>query len=280
MLAHLKDRWIATPVGSVPYYLPEADGVVARARKGSSQVAVQLIGGTESMSKRLILAGCDPAISLLARMAERLSGVEIVTVPASSRRSLDWLKQGLVHIAGSHLEDPGSGDFNVPHLRRLMPNEDLAVVTFARWEEGFVVARGNPLGIRSAADLVQPRVRLINRERGSGSRTLLDSLLREAGVPARKVVGYEEVAAGHLDAAHSVASGAADCCLATPSAARAFRLDFVPLHEERFDFAIRREFLDLPAVRAILDVLQRSALRRKLESLAGYDTSETGRLVA
>jgi molybdate-binding protein/DNA-binding XRE family transcriptional regulator len=279
VLAQIKNRWIATAAGSVPYYLPEADGVVARARKGSSRVAVQLIGAAESVSKRLFLAGCDPAISLLARMAERLVGVEIVTVPASSRRSLDWLKQGLVHIAGSHLEDPGSGDFNVPYLRRLMPKEDLAVVTFARWEEGFVVARRNPLGIRSAADLARPRVRLINRERGSGSRALLDSLLRKAGVPARKVLGYGQVAAGHLDAARSVAEGAADCCLATPSAARAFRLDFVPLHEERFDLAIRREFLELLAVRAILDVLQRAALRRKLESLAGYNTSETGRVV-
>lgn len=280
ILAQLRNKWVAAPVESVPYYLPEADGIVARSRKGTSEAAVHLIGAAESLGKRLFIAGCDPAIGLLARMAERLSGVEIVTVPASSRRALDWLKQGLVHIAGSHLEDPASGEFNVPYLRRLMPKEDIAVVTFARWEEGFVVAAGNPLAIRQTGDLAQPKVRLINREAGSGSRTLLDSLLRNAGIPTNEVPGYDRVAAGHLDAAHSVATGAADCCLATPSAARAFGLDFVPLHEERFDFAVRREFLDLPAVRSILDVLQRAVLRRKLESLAGYDTSETGRVVA
>lgn len=280
VLAWLKERWVAAPAESVPYYLPDADGILTRSRKGASEASVQLIGSPETLSKRLFIAGCDPAIGFLARMAERVSGVEIVTVPASSRRALDWLKRGLVHIAGSHLEDPASGEYNVPYLRRLIPKDEVSVVTFARWDEGFVVARGNPLGIRQAADLARPKVRLVNRESGSGSRALLDALLSKAGIRADKIPGYDRVAAGHLDAAHAVATGSADCCLATLSAARAFGLDFIPLHRERFDFAVRREFIDLPAVRGILDVLQRAALRRKLESLAGYDTSETGRVVA
>jgi molybdate-binding protein/DNA-binding XRE family transcriptional regulator len=278
-LARLKERWIAGPVPSVPYYLPEADGIVKQTRKGSSQATVQLIGADKPLAKRLLIAGCDPAIGLLTRMTEQLSGVEIVAVPASSRRALEWLKQGMVHIAGSHLEDPATGEFNLPHLRGLMPEEDLSVVTFARWEEGFVVARGNPLGIRQASDLAHPGIRFINREAGTGSRALLDNLLRKAGVPMQKVRGYDQFAVGHLAAAYSVASGASNCCLATRSAARAFGLDFVPLHEERFDFAIRQESLDLPAVRSLFDVLHRASLRRKLESLAGYDTSQTGRMV-
>ncbi|MFB3778123.1 MAG: substrate-binding domain-containing protein [Bryobacteraceae bacterium] len=279
-LARLKDRWVAASVDSVPHYLPDADGIVTHPARGPSEASVHLIGAAETLSKRLFIAGCDPALGWLARMAEKLSGVEIVTVPASSRRALEWLKRGLVHIAGSHLEDPHSGEFNLPFLRRLMPREDLAVVTFARWEEGFVVARGNPFGIRQAGDLVHPRIRLINRETGSGSRALLESLLGKAGIPYGKVKGYDQVASGHLDAALAVASGAADCCVATPSAARAFGLDFIPLHGERFDFAVRREFLDHAGVRCILDALQRATLRRKLESLAGYDTSETGRVLA
>lgn len=279
-LARLKDRWVAAPVEEVPCYLPDADGIVTRSAKGSPSASVHLIGAPESLSKRLLIAGCDPAIGLLARMAEKLSGVEIVPVPASSRRALEWLKRGLVHIAGSHLEDPHTGEFNLPFLRRLMPREDLSVVTFARWEEGFVVARGNPLGIRQVGDLVHAKVRLINREAGSGSRALLDSLLKKAGILPQRVRGYEQVASGHLAAALAVATGAADCCIATPSAARAFGLDFIPLHGERFDFALRREFLELPAVRSIMDVLQRATLRRKLESLAGYDTSETGKVLS
>lgn len=279
LLAPVKNRWVASPVQNRPYYLPEADGLIAGTRTGSAEAAIRLIGSPEPLGKRLFIAGCDPALGLLARMAERLAGVEIVAVPAPSRRALEWLRKGLVHIAGSHLEDPESGEFNLPYLRRLMPREDLAVLTFARWEEGFVVARGNPLGIRKAADLANRKVRLINREEGSGSRALLESMLRTAGIEAGRIRGFGEVATGHLDAAQAVARGAADCCIATSSAARAFGLEFVPLHAERFDFAVRRELLDLPAVRSLLDVLQRAALRRKLESLAGYDTSETGRLV-
>lgn len=278
-LSKVKEEWICAPAESIPYYLPEADGIVTQARKGSDQATIHMLGADEPIDKRLVIAGCDPAIGLLTRMAERLAGVEIVAVPASSRRALEWLKQGKVHIAGSHLEDPQSGEFNVPYLRKLMPSEDLTVVTFARWEEGFVVARGNPRGIREASDLARPKVRLVNRETGSGSRALLDTLLRDAGMPSAKVRGYDQVACGHLAAAYAVFTGETDCCVATPSAARAFGLEFVPLRGERFDFSVRREFVDLPAVRSLLDVLQRASLRRKLETLAGYDTSQTGRMV-
>jgi len=277
VLARLANRLVAAPAESAAYYLPEADGLIASAPAGSAEAVVRVLGSPEEMGKRLLIAGCDPAIGLLARMAERLSGVEVIAVPASSQRALEWLGQGLVHIAGSHLEDPTSGEFNLPHLRRMMPGQDLTVVTFARWEEGFVVAPGNPLGIRRVEDLAGRGVRLMNREPGSGSRALLDSLLEKAGILAEQLQGYERTAAGHLEAAQAVWRGAADCCIATTSAARAFRLDFVPLHAERFDLAVRREFVALPAVRAALDALQRASLRRKLESLAGYDTSETGR---
>lgn len=279
-LGKVRGNLVAAPLDGVPYFLPEADGVAIGVSQRSSQVRVQLLSEAGEMGKRLFIAGCDPAIGLLARMTERLAGVQIVTIPAASRRALEWLRNGLVHVAGSHLEDPASGEFNVPHLRRLMPDGEFSVFTFARWEEGLVVAGKNPLGIRQAGDLARRGVRIVNRETGSGSRALLDSMLRKAGIPAKQVNGYERVAGGHLAAAYAVASGSADCCVATPSAARAFGLDFVPLHAERFDFAVRREHLEMPAVRQLLDVLQRASLRRKLESLAGYDASETGRAVA
>jgi putative molybdopterin biosynthesis protein len=120
----------------------------------------------------------------------------------------------------------------------------------------------------------------VNREPGSGSRGLLDQLLEKAGMEAQKVQGYERIAYGHLAAAYFVVSGDADVCLATRSAAQTFGLDFVPLHSERYDLVMRKKTADLPAVKAFLDVLQRAALRRKLEVLAGYDTSNTGTLVA
>jgi molybdate-binding protein len=122
-------------------------------------------------------------------------------------------------------------------------------------------------------------VRFINREAGSGSRALLDKLLREAGISASKVQGYDCVAFGHLPAAFHVLSGEADACIATRSAAQTFGLDFAPLHSARYDLVMRKRTGDLPSVKAFLDVLQRATLRRKLEVLAGYDTSQTGALL-
>jgi putative molybdopterin biosynthesis protein len=213
-------------------------------------------------------------------MVERISGVEIVSAGASSKLALTWLREGKAHIAGSHLEDPKTGEFNLPFLRQEFPGEDFCVVTFARWEEGLVIAPANPKRIRKVEDLGRKNVKFVNREPGSGSRALLDRLIGKAGMDAGKVQGYDRVAPGHLAAAYYVVSGQADVCLATRSAAQTFGLDFIPLHSERYDLVMRRRTVELPAVKAFLDVLQRATLRRKLEVLAGYDTSETGALIA
>lgn len=279
-VSHIGARWVGVPVTSTPFFIPEADGVVRRPSRGKGRAGLMVFAKEEAAHKRLLLAGCDPATSLVSSMVERISGIEIVAAPASSRLSLEWLKEGKVHIAGTHLEDPGSGEFNVPFAREHFPGEELLIVTFAHWEEGLVVAAGNPKAIRTTEDLGRRGVRLINREPGSGSRALLDHLLAQAGLTAAQVRGYERIAPGHLPAACQVASGAADVCLATLPAARTFGLGFVPLRSARYDLVMRKRTGDLPAVKAFLDVLQRSALRRKLEVLAGYDTSRTGSIVA
>jgi putative molybdopterin biosynthesis protein len=269
-------KWVSVPVDARPYHLPEADAVVTGTVSRSSRAKLRLFSEEETMRNKIVLAGCDPATSLLARMVERLSGVEIVHAPASSQLALDWLKEGKTHIAGSHLQDPQSAEFNLPVIRRQFPNRDMAVVTFARWEEGFVVAAGNPKHIAGIEDLRRKNVTLINRETGSGSRALLDGLMRSAGLEAKAVNGYSRIAFGHLSAAHAVMSGQADCCIATNAAAQTFGLAFVPLRSEQYDFVLHRETLRLSAVQAMFDALQRASLRRKLESLAGYDTSQTG----
>jgi molybdopterin molybdotransferase/putative molybdopterin biosynthesis protein len=252
-------KWVSVPVDARPYHLPEADAVVTGPAFRSHKARLCLFSEEETMRNKIVLAGCDPATSLLARMVERLSGVEIVHAPASSQLALDWLKEGKVHIAGSHLQDPDSAEFNLPLIRRQFPNRDMAVVTFARWEEGLVLAPGNPKNIRGIEDLERKNVTLMNRELGSGSRALLDSLIRDAGVTRKTVL-----------------AGEADCCIATRSGAQAFGLDFVPLRSEQYDFVLHRGTLRLAAVEALCDALQRATLRRKLETLAGYDTSQTG----
>ncbi|MBY0503361.1 MAG: helix-turn-helix domain-containing protein [Bryobacteraceae bacterium] len=266
------EHQLSVPVNTVPYYLPEADGVLAKAGKLAEVV---LFAQDESYQKRLVLAGCDPAIGLLSRMVERLSGVEMVAVGAASQLALRWLVEGKVHIAGTHLEDPTTGEFNLPYLQSQYPNEDFVVVTFSQWEQGWVFAPGRK--VSHANDLRQ--LTFINREPGSGSRALLDRLLKTEGVPAVRVHGYQRIADGHLAAAYAVQRGEADVCLATQSAARAFNLEFRPIRAERYDFVMRRDTLAWPAAQALLDTLQRASLRRKLEVLAGYDTSRTGRMV-
>ncbi|HTM49949.1 MAG TPA: substrate-binding domain-containing protein [Bryobacteraceae bacterium] len=272
-------RWVSVPVSATPYYMPEADGVIKRPGRANGRADLLVFAKEDAARKRLLLAGCDPATSLLSSMVERISGVEIVAAAASSKLALAWLKAGKVHIAGSHLEDPKTGEFNLPYVRKEFPDEEILVITFARWEEGLVVAPGNPKSIRRPEDLARKGVRFVNRESGSGSRALIDKLLQKAGIAAAKVHGYDRVAYGHLAAAYCVVSGEADACMATMSAAQTFGLDFIPLNSERYDLVMRKRTADLPGVKPFLDVLQRAALRRKLEVLAGYDTSQTGVLV-
>jgi putative molybdopterin biosynthesis protein len=273
-------RWVGVPVSPTPYYMPEADGIIKKTGRTSRRADLVVFAKDEAAQKRLVLAGCDPATGLLSSMVEKISGVEVVSAAASSKLALTWLSEGKVHIAGSHLEDPKTGEFNLPYIRKQFPGQEFTVVTFARWEEGLVIAAGNPKRIRKIDDLTRNNVKFVNREPGSGSRGLLDELLQKAGMDARKVQGYERIAFGHLAAAYCIVSRDADVCLATRSAAQTFGLDFIPLRSERYDLVIRKRSADLPAVKAFLDVLQRATLRRKLEVLAGYDTSETGALVA
>src|SRR5439155_10457125 len=137
-ICQIGSRWVGVPVSSAPYYMPEADGVIKRAGRTNGRVDLVVFAKEEAAQKRLVLAGCDPATGLLSRMVEKVSGVEVVSAAASSKLALTWLNEGKVHIAGSHLEDPKTGEFNLPFIHKQFPDQDFMVVTFARWEEGLV----------------------------------------------------------------------------------------------------------------------------------------------
>ena len=259
--------------------LPMADGVVVESSKRRHQAGVYVFQSDLEDEKRLLIAGCDPGISLLAQHLARFDDVDLVVAPSSSQQALEWLRQGKVHVAGSHLRDSSSGEYNLPAIKRLFPRGAVKVVTFAIWEQGLVFENGNPKHIRGVEDLARKDVSIVNRERGAGSRELLDQRLRDAGIPVGRVNGYDRIAHGHLPAALAVSLKEADCCLATRSAACAFGLSFIPLATERYDLVVRRQHARLPAVEALLDVLNRAAVRRRLEILAGYDTSHTGEVL-
>src|SRR5436309_10440244 len=118
-------------------------------------------------------------------MDEKIRGIKISPAAASNKLGLSWLKEGKVHIACSHLEDPKTGEFNLPFIRKEFPDGDFSVITFARWEEGLVIASGNPKSVRKIEDLVRKNIKFVNRESGSGSRALLDKLLATTGMDAR-----------------------------------------------------------------------------------------------
>jgi molybdate-binding protein/DNA-binding XRE family transcriptional regulator len=274
-LCRVDKRLYAATSSPIPWYFPASDAVVAGKSVERGQTRVQMFQSDQGLGNRILVAGCDPAISVLARHVQ-LAGIELMLAHRNSSQSLALLQEGCVHVAGTHLRDQTTGESNIPEIGRLFPKNSVAVITFAIWEEGIVTARGNPKGIKGIEDFANPGVTIVNREPGAGSRRLLDAHLARLGIKGPKVRGYRREVQGHLPAAWQVQSGAADCCIATRGAARVFGLGFIPLTSERYDLAIRRRHLDLPPIQTLLDTLSRSGFRRELESLGGYDTKVAG----
>jgi molybdate-binding protein/DNA-binding XRE family transcriptional regulator len=281
-LCRVNGALIAVAPDSLDWSLPPADGVLLSKPRGGKTGAVQVqpFSGNLDLSKRLLAAGCDPGISVLARHLRR-GGVELVVLNRNSTLALDLLKQELVHIAGTHLSDREDVDgSNLGPIRRLFDRRSVVVIGFSNWEEGIVVARGNPKNIRSIADFARKGVRIVNREPGAAVRFLLDDELRKLGISPKAMQGYDSLARGHLPAAMQVMAGSADCCIATKAAARVFGLDFISLIRERYNLVLRKKHFDTPEVQALCDTLGRVQFRQELEALGGYDTSPAGEQIA
>ncbi len=265
-----------------------ADGLVragtrtrhASARRDSQFVQVAPLRGRAALRENILAIGCDPALGLLsAWLGERRSDSRVVWLHAPSMTALEVLADGGAHIAGTHLLDEESRDFNVPFVRSLFPHRSMAVFNLARWEEGFVVRAGNPLRLRKVQDAARAGVRFVNREAGSGARKLLDRLLAEAHIAPAMLDGYQRIAAGHLAVAQAVSTGVVDVGVATRAASLAHGLDFIPLAEERSDLVMPQELSNDPRIGRIVDALQSRNFRRELASLGGYQLSESGHLV-
>ncbi len=271
-LCQVDEKTIAAATTAVPWHIPSSDGVLLNKTKA------RVVGDASAFQKRILIAGCDPAMPVLARYLQ-FSGIEAVLAHRNSSEALTLLKQGCVHVAGTHLRDAASGESNTAQIARLFHGSSVTVISLAIWEQGLIVARGNPKRIRGIQDLARPNITLVNREKGAGSRVLLDSSLAAAGIAARKVRGYESIAPGHIAAAAEVRSGKADCCIAPRAAASVFGLDFIPLVTERYDLALHRRHLSLHAVQVLLETLSLARFRRELESIGGYDTKVAGKVV-
>jgi putative molybdopterin biosynthesis protein len=259
--------------------LPRANGLFRRRQAAGPTIQVDLFAEPDRLANTVVAVGCDPATSLLAdHVRRRHPYVELAWQGGSSLSALEAVGRGEAHLAGSHLLHADSGEYNRPFARRLL-GRDVRLVTFAVWEQGFMVAAGNPRGIHAVDDLARSEVRLANREAGSGARALLDAALARQKIPPNRIVGYETVVRSHLAAAEAVAAGLADAAVGVRAAAQALGLGFVPLAQERYDLAIPARFFELPSVQALLETLTSPLFRLEVEALGGCDVSPMGNLV-
>ena len=203
----------------------------------------------------------------------------IFSANTGSTEGLIALEKGYTDIAWSHLLDPETGEYNIPYLERLVPSIKAVVVNLFFRELGFVIVRGNPLGIKGFEDLNRKGVRFINRQAGSGTRLLLDHHLGKAGIRAESIVGYEQEVSTHIEVGLSILSGAADTGIATAAVSSLLGLDFIPVTRERFDMVLDQSVFFQKGVQAFVEVLNGEMFRRRVERLGGYDFQSAGRIL-
>jgi putative molybdopterin biosynthesis protein len=248
--------------------------------QGATLTARLLVPRAELEQTLLVIGSHDNTVDLLAN---GLMGLEDPLYLASSHvgsmGGLMALKSGSTMVAGAHLFDPETEDYNFPFIRKYLPDMDLIVVNLAIRHQGFIVAPGNPMGIISIEDLVRQKARFVNRQRGAGTRILFDHALKQAGKSPADIVGYASEEFTHMALAANVLTGAADCGLGIFAAARALGLGFAPLARERYDLLIPKAHFNDPKIQTLLAMIRQDAIKEQIESLGGYETTLTGQIM-
>jgi excisionase family DNA binding protein len=260
---HLLDEWLE---GS------------ARARKGEGPVPRR---GPVRPAGSVFMAGSDdPALELLPDALAAAPGRPLCFLATvGSVGGLEALAEGRSDVALAHLVDPGSGEYNLPHVGRYLAGRPAAVVNLFHRELGLVVWTGNPRKLGGLEDLGRRGLRLVNRQPGSGTRHFLDAGLARAGVPPRSIVGYDDEVSTHWAVGLRVLRAQADIGLATRAVAQALSLAFVPLTRERFDMIIPKDVFFRPAIQALVEAVRSERFHEGLTRLGGYDARQTGRVL-
>jgi molybdate-binding protein/DNA-binding transcriptional regulator YhcF (GntR family) len=221
----------------------------------------------------------DPVISWLAgHFHEIAPGFSLTCEFSGSLGGLLALAEGKVDVAGCHLLDEQSGDYNLPFVRRFFPSQRVALVTLAHRRLGLILPPGNPAGVSGLADLRERRLWLANRQPGSGTRVWLDQALRRLGIAPDDLAGYQEAWMTHSAVARQVAEGQADVGVGLEAAARSYGLDFIPLTHERYDLVLSEGGMQLLPARRLIDWLGSPEGRQAIEAHGGHDTRDTGRV--
>lgn len=257
-----------------------ADGLIIESNPAISRVKVRLLRDREALHRKIVVGGCDPAMFLASEYVRKHEPDNLVPCLMGSSFALAALKRGEIHVAGVHLADENSETWNLLDLKQSLGDMDCIVVTFAHWEEGFIVRRGNPKKIRTVNDIAKPTVRIVNRERGSGARRLLDQQLAASRISSSRLKGYGDEVFSHLEVASRIKAGLADTGIGVRAAASIAGLDFVPLQRERYDLVIPRDYYEtLHGLKILLDTIVSRPFRDELDALGGYDTREIGKVV-
>lgn len=265
--------------------LVRADGLALLPRgvqgmEAGETVDVRFYRPLQDLERTIFCIGShDMTLDLLAQfLAGR--GRRLVSSNVGSQGGLVALQRGEAHLAGSHLLDPQTGEYNLAYLSQYLPGVRLRLMVLAGREQGLLLRKGNPLGLRSLEDLRRPGVRYVNRQRGAGTRLLLDYHLNLWGIPAQSVQGYNQEEYTHLGVAAAVASGRADCGLGIAAAAQALDLDFLPLFQERYDLVVPLLHAQSDLLAPLFDVIASREFKAAVMQMPGYDVSRMGEIIA
>jgi putative molybdopterin biosynthesis protein len=282
------EQFLAAPLSrgsGVITSLVRADGItiLPRGSQGlpaGSEVEVRLYRSISDLEKTIFAIGShDMTLDVMAQfLAER--DRRLASANVGSLGGLVALRRGEAHLAGSHLLDAQTGEYNLSYIHQYLPDTPVKLVALVGRSQGLLVPKGNPQKITALEDLVRPQVTFVNRQRGAGTRVLLDYHLDKLGIASQQINGYNQEEYTHLAVAAAVASGRADCGLGIAAAAQALDLDFVPLFDEQYDLVIPSVYYQSDLLAPLLDLLQEPAFRSVVAGMPGYDISRMGSLVA
>jgi putative molybdopterin biosynthesis protein len=290
-LGSVSGTLIATPVtrgAGALMSLVRADGIIripaeSEGLAGGGMVEVELLRPRHEIANTIVCIGShDNALDVLANaLKKKHPELSLSSAHVGSMGGLLALKRGEAHLAGTHLLDEETGEYNISYVKKHCGGKKVVLVNLVHRTQGFVVPNGNPKGIKGFGDLRRGDVVFVNRQAGAGTRLLTDLHLKRTGIDPRDVKGYHHEEFTHMAVAAAVASGAADTGLAVLSAARALGLDFVPVAQERYDLAILEEYYETPLLQALLAIVRGDGeFRAQLERMGGYDLKDMGRVIA
>jgi len=229
-----------------------------------------------------VICGQDIMLDILSRyLQQHTEGAEALRSYVGSYNGLYALYHGNVQIATAHLWDGETGQYNIPYVKRMLPGIPAVIVHVANRMQGIYVQKGNPKGIKGWEDLLRPEITIINREIGSGTRILLDEHLKKLGARGNTIAGYDRVCFSHLAVASAVARGGVDVAIGNEKASQQVNgIDFIPLQTESYELVIKKEDIDKPQFKAVLQILRSEEFKLELEGIGGYDLKDLGKITA